>query len=120
MMDFKVEDIKDMNAFVKKFSDYLESENVDADCVFDSRIVCCELISNVLRHCGEAALFNGYLTGEEVIIYVAGENPLGKLPAPTLPDILAESGRGLYIVNELSGGNMRVQGNGIKVIIKRK
>ena len=121
MISFKVDDLQDMNGFLKEFLDYLESENVDADCVFDSRLVSCELISNVLKHCGEAAYFSGALTGEGVVINVHGERSVGVIPpAPTLPEVLAESGRGLYIVNAVSGGNVRVSGNKVTVIIKRK
>ena len=38
MISFKVDDLGKMNGFLKEFSDYLESENVSADCVFDSRL----------------------------------------------------------------------------------
>ena len=120
MISFKVVDLKDMHSFLKQFSDYLESENVDADCVFDSRLVSCELISNVLKHCGGAAHFDGYLKGDEVVINVYGERTVGVIPAPSLPDALAESGRGLYIINAVSGGNVSVQGNKVTVILKRK
>ena len=119
MISFKVDDLKNMNAFLKPFLDYLESENVDADCVFDCRLVSCELISNVIKHCGESAHFNGYLTGEEVVINVQGSST-AVIPKPSLPEALAESGRGLYIINAVSGGNIRVQGNKITVILKRK
>lgn len=120
MIKFKVDDLRDMNGFLKQFQDYLESENVDADCVFDSRLVSCELISNVLKHCGESAYFSGALTGDGVVINVHGENFIGAFPQPTLPEVFAESGRGLYIVNTVSGGNVSVQGNKVTVIIKRK
>lgn len=120
MISFKVDDLKDMNSFLKLFSDYLERENVDADCVFDSRLVSCELISNVLKHCGKPAHFFGYLNGDDVVIKVHGERTVGVIPAPTLPDALAESGRGLYIINAVSDGNVSVQGNKVTVVIKRK
>ena len=120
MISFKVDDLREMNASLKKFLDYLESENVDADCVFDSRLVSCELISNVLKHCGEAAYFNGTLTCEEVVIDVRSERSMGVIPKSTLPEALAESGRGLYIVNAVSGGNVSINGNKVTVIIKRK
>ena len=120
MISFKVDDLRDMNGFLKEFLDYLESENVDADCVFDSRLVSCELISNVIKHCGEAAYFCGSLTGDELVINVRGGRSVGIVPKPTLPEALAESGRGLYIVNAVSGGNVSVNGNKITVIIKRR
>lgn len=120
MISFEIDDINEMNGSLKAFLEYLESENVDADSVFDSRLVSCELISNVLKHCGETAYFNGSLTCEEVIIAVRGGTPVGIISQPALPDIFAESGRGLYIVNAVSGGNVRVQGDKVIVTIKRR
>lgn len=120
MISFKIDDLREMNNFLKEFLDYLESENVDADCVFDSRLVSCELISNVIKHCGEAAYFCGSLTGEGVEINVRGGRATGNVVHPTLPEALAESGRGLYIINAVSGGNVSVDGNKITVIIKRR
>ncbi len=118
MIDFEVDDIRNMNAFLKIFSDYLEERNVDADRIFDSRLVSCELISNVLKHCGEPARFSGYLSSDGVVINVESEKSFGALPPPTLPEVFAESGRGLYIINAVSGGNVTVCGNKITVIIK--
>lgn len=120
MISFKVDDLRQMNGFLKEFLDYLESENVSEDCVFDSRLVSCELISNVLKHCGESAYFCGTLTGEEVVIDVHGDSPIGVLPRPALPPVFSESGRGLYIVNAVSDGNVHINGNKVTVIIKRK
>ncbi len=120
MITFKVENLREMNPSLKDFLEYLQSQNVDEDDVFDSRLVSCELISNVLKHCGETAHFSGFLNGDEIIIKVSGENSFSSIPKPTLPDVFAESGRGLYIINAVSGGNVTVCGNGVVVVLKRK
>ncbi len=120
MISFKVDDISNMNAALKEFLDYLEGENVDDDAVFDSRLVSCELITNVLRHCGGTACFSGVLNESGVVISVCATRPAGEISIPSLPCVLAEGGRGLYIVNSVSGGNVVISGGKVTVTIKRK
>lgn len=117
MITFKVDDIKNMNDELFKFLRYLEGEGVSADAVFDSRLVSCELITNVLRHCGGTAWFEGNLSGGEIIITVSASAPGGRICVPNLPDALAESGRGLYIVKAVSGGNITIDGGDVTVKI---
>lgn len=120
MIKFEVSDIKNMNAAMQDFAEFLKDGDVCEDDVFDSRLVGCELISNVLRHCGEKAVFSGVITGDEIIINVASVNSGGFVLRPALPDVFAESGRGLYIINEVSGGNIRMDDNAVIVTIKRR
>lgn len=121
MITFKVDDIKEMNGELRRFIEYLENCDVDADSVFDSRLVSCELITNVLRHCGGEACFSGEICGSDIIITVRSSEPAsGSFAVPSLPAALAESGRGLYIVNALSGGNVQIVGGNVTVILKKK
>lgn len=120
MIKFKVDNLINMNTALKDFSDFLKSENVAEDDVFDSRLVGCELITNVIRHCGETACFSGDISGGDIRICVSSESSSGVLIKPSLPDVFAESGRGLYIINAISDGNIKVVGNEIIVCIKRK
>ncbi len=120
MISFKVEDIRDMNVRLKRFLDYLESCDVDDDAVFDSRVVSCELITNVLRHCGGEACFSGTVSGGEIVINVCSSRPSGEITVPGLPGVLSERGRGLYIVNALSGGNVKIIGGSVTVTLKCK
>ncbi len=118
MISFKVENLSEMNDSLKEFLDYLEQLNVDDDALFDSRLVCCELISNVLKHCHETANFKGAIVGDEIVIGVSSDTAFDGELHPSLPDVLSECGRGLYIVNAISGGNVRFEGN--KIIVKLK
>ncbi|MDE6558138.1 MAG: ATP-binding protein [Clostridia bacterium] len=121
MITFEVDDIKNMNAELARFLDYLESLGVDGDAVFDCRLVSCELITNVLRHCGGTACFEGEMSGGEITITVGASSPSGEICVPDLPEALAESGRGLYIVKAVSGGNIRIAGGDVTVkIIPKK
>ncbi|MDE7086931.1 MAG: hypothetical protein K2O67_01940, partial [Clostridia bacterium] len=99
MINFEIDDIKDMNEELFRFLRYLEGLGVNADAVYDSRLVSCELLTNVLRHCGGTACFSGEFAGGEVKITVSATKPNGEIVVPGLPSVLAESGRGLYIVN---------------------
>ena len=120
MITFKVDNLKNMNACLEHFLQFLRSADVSDDDVFDCRLVSCELITNVLRHLGESANFEGALSGDSITISVSSENTDGtKLPA-TLPDVFAESGRGLYIVKTISCGNVVSDGCCVKVCIKRR
>lgn len=120
MITFEIDDIKEMNAELWRFIEYLEGSGVDADSVFDSRLVSCELITNVLRHCGGSALFSGILSDGEITITVCSSSPTGKISVPDLPEVFAESGRGLYIVNAISGGNVKIAGGNVTVKILTK
>lgn len=120
MITFEVDDLKKMNADLLRFAAYLEERGADADAVFDSRLVSCELITNVLRHCGGTAKFEGVLADGEILITVSASQSSGKIVVPALPEVLAESGRGLYIVNAISGGNVFISGGDVtvKIILK--
>lgn len=120
MIKFAVDGIKEMNGELNRFVEYLQESMVDDDAVFYSRLVSCELITNVLRHCKGVARFCAELSESGVTITVCASSPSGVIVIPTLPDVLAESGRGLYIVNEVSGGNVKIDGGNVTVVIKRQ
>lgn len=120
MITFKVEDLKNMNAQLKAFSDFLRSLNVSEDDVFLCRLVSCELIANVIRHGGEAADFTGELLSDKISITVTAESQKNVNLTPPIPDVFAESGRGLYIINAVSlNGINRGERGELRVYIKR-
>lgn len=119
MIEFEVDGIEEMNGELNRFVKYLQTQRVDDDAVFYSRLVSCELITNVLRHCSGNASFSAEISEGGVKITVCASSPSGVIAVPALPDVLAESGRGLYIVNEVSGGNVFIEGGNVTVIIKR-
>jgi anti-sigma regulatory factor (Ser/Thr protein kinase) len=118
MITFNVADLTKMNVALKDFLNFLEEENVSDDDVFYSRLVSCELITNVIRHFGETAYFVGRIKDDTIEIYVYSKSSGGELKSPTLPDVFAESGRGLYIINAICNGDIRVVGNCIEVRLK--
>jgi anti-sigma regulatory factor (Ser/Thr protein kinase) len=110
MVTFKVENLKEMNSALQTFVDYLKAQSVPDETTFDSKLVSCELITNVIRHCGQSATFSGEIVKGNICITVSSEGRQGEpckqtmpksVQEPVLPDVFAESGRGLYIVKSL-------------------
>lgn len=99
MVSFKVDNLKNMNAELKVFLDFLRAEGVCDDDIFASRLVACELITNVIRHGGDEACFTGCLQEGSIEITVTAESLRGLNLNRPIPDIFCENGRGLYIVN---------------------
>lgn len=120
MITFKVDNLKNMNSELKAFVDFLRLSGANDDDIFASRLVSCELITNVIRHGGDEAEFTGTLTGDRIIITVSAESLKGVDVCGNPPDVFAESGRGLYIVKCISQGNVeRGAGGEVRVEIKR-
>ena len=109
-----------MNAELRAFAEFLRLSGADDDEIFASRLVSCELITNVIRHGGDEAEFTGALTCEGIIITVSAESLRGVDISGEPPDVFAESGRGLYIVKSICKGNLeRGEGGCVRAIIKR-
>ncbi len=53
LITFKVDNLKNMNAELKSFADFLRLSGADDDDIFASKLVSCELITNVIRHGGD-------------------------------------------------------------------
>ena len=120
MITFRVDNLKSMNVQLKEFCDFLRAHNVADEAVFNSRLVSCELISNVIKHGGEAATFKGELTPDKIVITVRAESQRHFELRPQRPEVLSESGRGLYIINCVSiSGIKRGEGDELIVHIKR-
>ena len=120
MITFKVDNLKNMNAELSAFADFLRAENIADEDVFLSRLVSCELISNVIRHSGGTAEFKGELLVDKISITVTARSQSDINLTPPRPDVLSEGGRGLYIINAVSMGGIERGENGeLKVFIKR-
>ena len=120
MITFKVNNLKNMNSELKAFVDFLRGAGVGDDAIFASKLVSCELITNVIRHGGDEAEFTGTLTGDRIIITVSAESLKGVDMCGEPPDVFAESGRGLYIIKCVSHGIERGESGEVKVEIKRR
>lgn len=109
-----------MNAELVAFTKFLKACNIADEDVFLSRLVSCELISNVIRHGGDTAEFKGELLVDKISITVISRSQRDINLKPVLPDVLSEGGRGLYIINAVSmNGIERGEDGELRVYIKR-
>ena len=118
MMTFKVDNLKDMHASLQDFVKYLLSCGITEDDAFYGRLVGCELVANVIRHCGNSASFSGEVEGDDIVICVSSGSRKSFRLCRELPDAMAESGRGLYIVNVVCKGDVSFEDDGIVARIK--
>lgn len=120
-MTFKVDNLKNMSAELRSFADLLRDNQVGDEDVFLSRLVSCELITNVIRHGGDEATFCGKLSDDLIEITVSADSLRGLDVQPKLSDVFAEGGRGLYIVKSVCYGDIERGENGEFIVyIKRK
>lgn len=120
MITFKVDNLKNMNIELGAFVDFLKAQNISEEDVFLSRLVSCELISNVIRHGGDTAEFKGELMVDKISITVTSQSQADINLTPSKPGVFAEGGRGLYIINAVSmNGIERGEGGELRVYIKR-
>lgn len=120
MITFKVDNLKNMNVQLGAFADFLKSQQLADEDVFLSRLVSCELISNVIRHGGDCAVFKGELLGDKISITVTARSQANINLNPAMPDVFSEGGRGLYIINAVSmNGIERGEEGELRVFIKR-
>ena len=119
MISFKVDNLKNMGAHLQTFAEFLRLSGADEEDIFASKLVSCELITNVIRHGGEEAEFTGALSGDRITITVTAESFRNLDISRPAPDVFAESGRGLYIVKSICSDIERGERGEIKVIIKR-
>lgn len=109
-----------MNAQLRVFADFLRAQKLADEDVFLSRLVSCELISNVIRHGGDSAEFKGELMVDKISITVTARSQANINLNPAMPDVFSEGGRGLYIINAVSmNGIERGEDGELRVYIKR-
>lgn len=109
-----------MNIKLGAFTEFLKARDISDEDVFLSRLVSCELISNVIRHGGDTAEFKGELMVDKISITVTAKSQADINLNPSKPSVFAEGGRGLYIINAVSmNGIERGEGGELRVFIKR-
>ena len=119
MISFKIDNLKTMSSHLKTFAEFLRLSGADDEDIFASKLVSCELITNVIRHGGDEAEFTGSLSKDTITISVTAESFKNLDISRPAPDVFAESGRGLYIIKSLSSNIERGERGEIKVLIRR-
>ncbi len=117
-MVFKVKDYAALQEALSALCAFLESLNIPQEKVFDAKLVACELMGNALKYAGgetgvEAETRDGLI---ELKIYSKQFFAIPKTFA--CAELLAEHGRGLFLVNELCKGKITAEEDGIRVYME--
>ena len=114
-MIFEVENYASLRSELERFCQFLESRNVAKERVFDSRLVACELVGNVLKHAKEKATFCVEVKNGFVELCVYAQTPFVPPKNSRNAELYEEHGRGLFLVNELCRGQITAEEDGIVV-----
>ena len=117
-MLLKVNNYAALQAALDRMCEDLLAQGVTKDCVFDCKLVACELLGNALKHGeGEASLL-AQIQEKTVILKVGSESPFVLPEKITCSHLLAESGRGLFLVDTLCEGQIFTEEDGIVAKIR--
>lgn len=119
MISFKVDNLKSMSSKIATFVDFLRLAGANDEDIFASKLISCELITNVIRHGGDEAEFTGEMCADRITVTVTAESLKGVDVSRPVPDVLSESGRGLYIIRCFSTDIERSDKGAVKVVITR-
>ena len=117
-MTYEIINYATLRRAVDELCDFLFTQNVAPDRVFDSKLVAYELLGNVLKHADGNAKLDFELTPEFVELKIATAEVFFPVKKETCSDVYAESGRGLFLVDRVSERFITEDG-GLLIRIKR-
>ena len=99
---------------------FLLASNISSDLIFDSKLVACELLSNVLLHANGNAKLKGEIKNGFIELKVFSPVTFVFPQKRSCPEALAEHGRGLFLVDSVCGQRVYSEQDGIRVLIEIK
>lgn len=118
MIVFKVKDPAALQVGLEELTKFLFDKGVSNERVFDSKLVACELLGNVLRHTESETGLRGEIKDGHIELKIFSSTPFETPQRIVCSDIFSEHGRGLFLVNELCEGQIFCEADGIRVKIK--
>lgn len=117
-MFMEVKNFEALKEAMKELCDFLAESDVPEDSVFDSKLVVSELVSNVLQHSDGVASLESEIRGEFIELKVRSSVRFCPPEESRCSEVYAESGRGLFIVDNVCTERSFTEDGGIKVLIK--
>ena len=117
-MEHFVYDISSLKVAVDELCTFLAGRGVAQERVFDSRLVANELLGNVLKHAKATANFTYLIEDGHVHITVRSSVAVTPPKTSVCSDVLAEHGRGLFLVDSVSVERTITENGGVLVKIK--
>ena len=100
-MFMEVKNFEALKEAMKELCDFLAESDVPEDSVFDSKLVVSELVSNVLQHSDGVASLESEILGEFIELKVRSSVRFCPPEESRCSEVYAESGRGLFIVDNV-------------------
>ena len=117
-MFFKVKNYATMQTALNELCAFLQENGIPQDVIFDSKLIACELLGNVLKYTdGESGVHSEIKDGY-IGLKILSERYFALPEKIVCSDVLSEHGRGLFLVNELCGGEIVSSEDGITVFVK--
>lgn len=117
-MYFEIDNFNALERALHEMWRRLEAQQVPEQSLFDSKLVASELLSNVLLHGGERAIFSALLEGDFIRICVQGNNGYCPPEKSECADVFSENGRGLFLIDSLCESREYSDREGIRVVLR--
>ncbi len=115
-----VGNIAAMQKALQTLTEFLAREGVPAEKIFDSKLIACELLSNVLRHTDSSTKLHGEIKDGHIELKIFSKELFEAPKQIVCSEVFCENGRGLFLVQELCEGKMTFETDGIRVRIRIK
>ena len=117
-MFFKIKDYEELQLALEALSKFLLESAVSVERVFDSKLVVCELVGNVLKHAEGIAELHIEIKEGFIELKILSDKTF-VLPKEILcSDVYSEHGRGLFLVKQLCHERIFPEQGGIRVLIE--
>ncbi len=113
-----VKNYDSMQVALEALCSFLRVQGVSSDCIFDSKLVACELLGNVLRHSNGAARLQGEIKDGFLELKILTDDVFPITECNVCADVLSEHGRGLFLVREVCEQRVFNEEDGVRVCIK--
>lgn len=117
-MVFEIKNYATLKEAVDGLCEFLSSRDVPEERVFDSKLVACELLGNVLRHEKGEARLHGEIKDGCIVLKILSENTFTPPETPACAEVFSENGRGLFLVKSMCEEFLAADDGGIRVKIR--
>lgn len=116
-MFFEIKDYEALDYALEALSNFLAEKNAAPERIFDSKLVACELVGNVLKHAQGIAKLHSEIKAGLIELKIVSDKTFA-LPKEILcSDVYSEHGRGLFLVKQLCKERIFSEQDGIRVLI---
>ena len=98
----------------------LRASGASSDCIFDCKLVACELLGNVLRHADGNAKLEGNIKDGFLELKIITKTVFPITENNVCAEVMSEHGRGLFLVREVCKQRIFNEIDGVKVCIEIK